>query len=88
LQESKDIEFVYYSYEDGHVYTSLVRTIPVRLSYEEDHWTFIGKDKNGELHEYNVRLILCVDDVEIENYKERNERAFKNALSNMGLIEF
>lgn len=88
LQDSKDIEFVYYSYEDGHVYTSLVRTIPVRLSYEEDHWTFIGKDKNGELHEYNVRLILCVDDVEIENYKERNERAFKNALSNMGLIDF
>ena len=88
LQDSKDIEFVYYSYEDGHVYTSLVRTIPVRLSYEEDHWTFIGKDKNGELHEYNVRLILCVDDVEIENYKERNEIAFKNALSNMGLIVF
>jgi len=88
LHESRETEFVYYSFEDGHVCTSLVRTIPVRLSYEEDHWTFIGKDKNGELHEYNVRLILCVDDVEIENYKERNERAFKNALSNMGLIDF
>ena len=88
LHESRETEFLYYSFEDGHVCTSLVRTIPVRLSYEEDHWTLIGKDKNKELHEYNVRLILCVDDVEIESYKERYKRAFNNALSNMGLIDF
>lgn len=87
LHESRETEFVYYSFEDGHVCTSLVRTIPVRLSYEEDYWTLIGKDKNKELHEYNVRLILCVDDVEIENYKERYKRAFKNSLSNIGLID-
>ena len=86
LQESKDIEFVYYSYEDGHHCTSCVRTAPVRLRYDEDHWTLIGKDRNKELQEYNARLILCVDDVEIECYKERYKRAFKNALSNIGLI--
>lgn len=88
LQESKDIEFVYYSFEDGHLRTSCVRTVPVRLRYDEEHWTLIGKDKNKELHEYNVRLILCVDNVEIESYKERYKRAFKNSLSNMGLIDF
>lgn len=86
LQESKDIEFVYYSFEDGHVCTSCAQTVPVRLRYDEDHWTLIGKDKNKELHEYNVRQILCVDDVEIESYKERYKRAFKNSLSNIGLI--
>lgn len=87
LQESKDIEFVYYSFEDGHVCTSCVQTTPVRLRYDEDCWTLIGIDKNKELHEYNARLILCVDDVEIECYKERYKRAFKNALSNIGLMD-
>ena len=88
LQESRETEFVYYSFEDGHFCTSCVRTVPVRLRYDEDHWTLIGEDKNKELHEYNVRLILCVDDVEIECYMDRYKRAFKNALSNMGLIDF
>lgn len=87
LQESRETEFVFYSFKDGHVCTSLVRTIPVRLRYDEDRWTLIGKDKNKEQHEYNVRLILCVDDVEIESYKERHKSAFKNALSNIGLID-
>ena len=88
MQESRETEFVYYSFEDGHFCTSCVRTVPVRLRYDEDHWTLIGEDKNKELHEYNVRLILCVDDVEIECYMDRYKRAFKNALSNMGLIDF
>ena len=87
LQENRGIEFVYYSFEDSHCCTSLVRTTPVRLRYDEDHWTLIGKDKNKKIHEYNVRLILCVDDVEIGSYKERYKRAFNNSLSNIGLID-
>ena len=87
LQKNGETEFVYYSFEDDHCCTSHVRTTPVRLRYGDDHWTLVGKNKNGKVNEYNVRLILCIDDEEIAKYIERYKRAFGNALLNMGTLD-
>lgn len=85
LQEEKEIEFIYFAFKDGHCYTSCEQIKPVSIRYDGNHWTLMGKVRDNDLHEYNVSLILSVEDSEIRGYKVRIARAFENAISNMGL---
>jgi hypothetical protein len=85
IQAGRTIEFIYYSYEDGHKYASCPCVTPVSLTYK-DHWALRGKDGNNVEHEYDVRNIQSVDSLEVRGMKERIRRAFENALSNMGLL--
>ena len=45
-----------------------------------------GKDRNNVEHEYDVRNIQSLDSFKVRRMKERIHRAYKNALSNMGLL--
>ena len=86
VQERRTIEFIYTSYEDGHKYASCPCVTPVSLTYKEDHWALRGKDRNNVEHEYDVRNIQSLDSFKVRRMKERIHRAYKNALSNMGLL--
>ena len=83
IQAVRTIEFIYFSYEDGHKYTSCPCITPVSLHYNEDHWVLIGKDVDNVEHEYDVRNIQSVDAFEVKDTKERIHRAYMNALSNL-----
>jgi hypothetical protein len=74
LQDNREIEFVYYSFEDGHCCTSCVKTTPIKMLYDDGHWIVIGSNQ----HEYNVRLMLCIDDAV---YSKKDAGAFGYALS-------
>lgn len=86
IQAVRTIEFIYFSYEDGHKYTSCPCITPVSLHYNEDHWALRGKDRNNVEHEYDVRNIQSLDSLKVRRMKERIRRAYKNALSNMGFL--
>ena len=86
IQAGRTIEFIYFSYEDGHKYTSCPCITLVSLHYNEDHWVLIGKDVDNVEYEYDVRNIQSVDAFEVRGMKERIRRAYKNALSNMELL--
>jgi len=86
IQAGRTLEFIYYSYEDGHKYASCPCVTPVSLTYKEDHWALRGKDRNNVEHEYDVRNIQSLDSFKVRRMKERIHRAYKNALSNMGLL--
>lgn len=69
LNQSRDIEFIYFSFKDGCTCTSYVRTTPVGLRYDGSQWTLQGRDMNHIQHEYNMRLILSVDETEVLTFK-------------------
>ena len=69
LNQIRDIEFIYFSFKDGCTCTSYVRTTPVGLRYDGSHWTLIGQDMNHIQYEYNMRLILSVDENEVQKFK-------------------
>ena len=87
LQGDKEIEFIYFALKDGHCYTSCEQIKPVCIRYDGNHWTLLGKDNKDVLHEFNVSLMLSVDDEEVRKHKERIAKAFENSASNMGLLD-
>ena len=78
LQEKREVEFIYYDFKRGVSHTSLVRVTPVKLRYDAGEWILLGKYESNELYEFDVSMILCMDDVEVSEFKDKFLRDLKD----------
>lgn len=87
LEEKKTLDFIYYTFENGHSYASCRSIVPSSLRYEDEQWLIVGEDTNHEQHEFILPFILSTEQNEVHKLKERMKQAFKNAVSNYDLTD-